>query len=62
MTDSPDKLWNASDVSNYLDCSISLVYKMARSSLIPSLRPSPGVLRFNPDSIKLWANSQHDSK
>jgi excisionase family DNA binding protein len=50
-----ETLWNAKDVAAYLKCSESWVYKEAEKGTLPCMRYG-GLLRFEPDAIRLHGN------
>lgn len=49
----PTKLWTVHDVSNYLGCHPSTVYRMLKSHLIPAARVGSD-WRFEPAKIQQW--------
>ena len=47
--------WKVADVAGYLQTSRSWVYEKAESGLLPSMRIG-GLLRFNAEVVRAWAN------
>lgn len=56
-TNSPEALWDATDVARYLRVSKSWVYHRAESGDLPSLRIG-GLRRFEPEAIRAYARGE----
>lgn len=49
-----DRLWTVRDTAEYLQMSMSWVYKMSCEGLLPTRRLGTN-LRFSPEEIRAWA-------
>lgn len=52
-----DALWTAEDVAAFLRVSLSMVYKLRRTGMLPAIRVG-ALFRFEPDAIRTFARGE----
>ncbi|HET9553442.1 MAG TPA: helix-turn-helix domain-containing protein [Anaeromyxobacteraceae bacterium] len=58
---SASTLWTAADVARYLRSSLSFVYKVAETGMLPCLRVG-ALLRFDPEAVRAFARGETKSR
>lgn len=53
-----EPLWDIRDTMSWFKCSRGTVYRLVRECGLPAIKPGGGDLRFVPDEVRAWAESQ----